>query len=91
MAEQINDLQRRSEIAELDRQWELEREQFYVTDKHGHRGLPSKGGSVVSGVVLTVFGVIWTVFAANMGGGLFALFGVVFVAFGLWTAFPSLR
>jgi len=87
MAEQIDDLQRRSQVAELDRQWDLDREQFYVTDKHGHRDLPTKSGSVVSGVILTVFGVIWTVFAANLGGGLFALFGVFFVAFGLWTAF----
>lgn len=45
---------------------------------------PGRGPSMMSGVgsvLVGVFGVIWTVIAASMGGGLFALFGVVFVIF----------
>ncbi len=43
---------------------------------------PGRGPSMMGGVMsiaIGVFGVIWTVVAAGMGGGLFALFGVVFV------------
>ena len=43
---------------------------------------PGRGPSMLGGVMsiaIGVFGVIWTIAAASMGGGLFALFGVVFV------------
>lgn len=43
---------------------------------------PGRGPSMMGGIMgiaVAVFGVIWTVMAASMGGGLFALFGVVFV------------
>ena len=43
---------------------------------------PGRGPSMMGGVVsiaIGVFGVIWTIGAASIGGGLFALFGVVFV------------
>lgn len=100
MAEQLDDLHRKTGLAELDREWEIEREQYYITGKHGHRHLPTTTGSVAGGVMITVFGVIWTVIACGMGGfafqnapgpfgligGIFPLFGVVFVAFGIWNA-----
>jgi len=34
----------------------------------------------VMGIAAAVFGVIWTLLAARTGGGLFALFGLVFIA-----------
>lgn len=101
MAEQIDDLQRRAAIAELDRQWELDREQYYVTDKDGDRHLPTEGSSIVGGIVITVFGAIWTAIACGIGGAvgshggpgiigmIFPLFGIAFVAFGIWNAFNS--
>ena len=36
-------------------------------------------GGVMS-IFVGLFGVVWTIVAAGMGGGLFALFGIVFVA-----------
>jgi hypothetical protein len=88
MADQLDDLQRRSEIAELDRLWELDREQYYVADKDGHRHLPTEGGSIVGGIVIVVIGSIWTVIAMQFNG-LFALFGIAFVVFGVWNAINS--
>lgn len=44
---------------------------------------PGRGPSMmnaISSVGAAVFGVIWTIAAASMGGGLFALFGLVFIA-----------
>ncbi|MBA3315036.1 MAG: hypothetical protein H0T47_17325 [Planctomycetaceae bacterium] len=103
MAVQLEDLQRRSEVADLDRQWDADRERFYVTGKHGHRHLPTEGGSIVGGIVITIFGVIWTMIACGIGGAafgnapgpfgligaIFPLFGIAFIAFGLWNAFQS--
>lgn len=43
---------------------------------------PGRGPSMMSGIVgicVAVFGVLWTIIAASSGGGLFALFGVIFV------------
>jgi predicted lipid-binding transport protein (Tim44 family) len=43
---------------------------------------PGRGPSMMGGfmsIAMGVFGLIWTVLAASMGGGLFALFGVVFI------------
>lgn len=50
---------------------------------------PGRGPSMLSGVMCVavgVFGVIWTAIAAGIGGGLFALFGVVFVVIAVVTA-----
>lgn len=47
---------------------------------------PGRGPSMMSGIAgifVAIFGVIWTIVAASMGGGMFALFGVVFVAFAI--------
>ena len=44
---------------------------------------PGRGPSFMSGIMslfVGCFGVVWTIAAYGMGGGLFALFGVIFVA-----------
>ena len=43
---------------------------------------PGRGPSMMSGVAsigAAIFGLIWTIAAASMGGGLFALFGLIFI------------
>lgn len=43
---------------------------------------PGRGPSMMSGIIgigVALFGVLWTILAASSGGGLFALFGVIFV------------
>lgn len=55
---------------------------------------PGRGPSMMSGVVgiaVAVFGVMWTVGAASMGGGMFALFGVVFVVIAVVNVVYSFR
>lgn len=44
---------------------------------------PGRGPSLMSGIssiLVALFGVVWTIIAASNGGGLFALFGVIFIA-----------
>lgn len=43
---------------------------------------PGRGPSMMSGVmcvVVGIFGVLWTIGAASIGGGLFSLFGILFI------------
>ena len=101
MAEQLDVLQRKTALAELDRQWESQREAYYITDKDGERSLPSTSGSIAGGVIVSVFGALWVAVACGIGGAIdqvaggpigmigsvFPLFGLAFVALGLWTAF----
>ena len=50
---------------------------------------PGRGPSMMSGVAgvaVGIFGVIWTIGAASIGGGLFALFGVVFIVIAIVNA-----
>lgn len=55
---------------------------------------PGRAPSMMSGVMsllVGVFGVIWTIVAASMGGGIFALFGVVFVVIAIVQAVYSFK
>ena len=82
-----------TEIAELDREWELERENYQVVGKYGRRYTPSKSGSFVGGIVVTGFGLFWTVMTFTITGStrlggfglsrLFPLFGIVFIVLGV--------
>ena len=50
---------------------------------------PGRGPSMMSGVMsvaVGIFGLIWTIMAASMGGGIFALFGLVFIGIAISSA-----
>jgi hypothetical protein len=89
--EQLEHLRQQNELLQLDQDWERERERYMVTGRYGRRYLPSKGMSVLGGVMITGFGILWTIFAASFPTmdhapgvfGLFPLFGVLFVLFGI--------
>jgi hypothetical protein len=100
LSRQMDDIARRQEVADIDRAWDRERENYMATgtsggthDAQGHyvggtpyRYIPTPGGSIVMGVFAAIAGVVWMVFAASIGAGAFALFGVVFIAFGIGIA-----
>ena len=89
MREQLEEIKLQNEVARLDREWELDRGRYLITGRYGNRYLPSKGMSVLGGVVIAAFGIFWTVMAASEVGGfggafaLFPLFGVLFVLAGV--------
>jgi hypothetical protein len=100
MSRQMGEIARRQKVADIDRAWEAERLQYTVTgtrggthDAQGHyvggvpyTYVPTRANSVVMGVIVAGFGIVWTVFAAGAGGGAFALFGLIFIAFGVGSA-----
>jgi hypothetical protein len=81
--EHLGEIKKQNELARLDREWAMEREQYMVHGRYGYRYLPSRGLSLISGVAICAFGLLWTVFAAGMGAPVFfPLFGVLFILFG---------
>ncbi len=95
LSERVDRLSEQGEVASLDRQWELERENYLVSDKHGGRHIPSEGGAIGGGIVITIFGCFWTAMAIGITSGApnvgpfavakfaFPAFGVLFVCAGI--------
>ena len=53
-----------------------------------------RGPSFMSGVMCVlvgIFGVVWTIAAASAGGGLFAMFGIIFIAVAVFNAFYNFK
>jgi hypothetical protein len=95
LGEQLAELRRENEVARLDREWEQERRQYLVAGRYGRSYEPTPGMSILSGVLVVGFGVLWTAMTAGlMGGpgggfGFFPLFGVVFIVVGLAVSVAS--
>ena len=66
----LQTIAQQNEVAQLDREWEIARESFMVTGKHGHRHLPTQAGSLVMGVVIGLFGLFWTAMAFGVTGAM---------------------
>ncbi len=99
-ARQIAQLQRQNAVAQLDREWEMEKEQYMVTGRYGSRSLPSEGGSLFGGLIIAGFGVFWTIFAFSITSGaasagapgiasVFPFFGILFVIVGVGSSISS--
>ena len=86
IARDVAKIKTRSEVEDLDRSWTLERSNYMVQGKHGHVSKPSKTGAIVMGVFMGGFGLFWSTIAMGMGGGVFSLFGFLFVAMAIFTS-----
>ncbi len=98
LRDQLTEMQRQQALDRLDRAWDRERERYMVTSRYGHRYRPSKGNSIAMGAGAVAFGAVWVFIIANFGGGLhgagglFPLFGALFMAVGLgMAAFSFMR
>ncbi len=47
--------------------------------------------SGVMSILAGIFGVVWTIAAASMGGGIFALFGIIFIVAAISSAVYNLK
>jgi hypothetical protein len=92
MADRLDEITRQNELARIDREWEIEREQYMRFGRYGARYRPTVAMSVTTGVIGLVGGAFWTLFTLSvvqpMGafGLFFPLFGVFFMAMGVGTA-----
>ncbi len=51
---------------------------------------PSFMGGIMS-IIVGLFGVFWTILAASAGGGMFALFGIIFIAVAVFNAIYNFK
>ena len=79
--EDIAELKRKANVAEVDRLWALERERHYVNGKHGHRSIPTQGGAIAGGVVVAFMGGFLLI--ASSASDLPPILGVLLIAIGL--------
>lgn len=83
LAENTEMLRLQNELELLDQEWQNESAGLMVRDKHGRESIPGKSSSIVGGIIILVFGLFWTI----MAGAIFppmALFGIIFILFGLF-------
>ena len=86
IVENLEVIKLQNALDQIDREWMMEREGHLVRDKEGGLREPNAGAGMVGGVVAVIFGVIWMAVASSMGAPFpFPLFGLVFVAFALFT------
>ncbi len=84
MQEHLEEIKEQHDVATLDREWAAEREGYMVTGKYGNRYIPNKGASLITGFIVTIGGMMWTILAANMGAPVFfPIFGLLCVLLGL--------
>ena len=92
LADQLAEVRHQNDLAQIDREWQIEREQYLIPDRWGRRYVPTAGLGLGGAVMGGVFGVFWTIMAFAITSGapdvgafsiakvVFPLFGVVFVA-----------
>jgi len=66
LEDSVDQLAVRNELDALDRQWDRERDDYAFRTRHGYRHFPTKAGSVGMGVLVAVFGLMWTFMASGM-------------------------
>ena len=95
-SDQLEEIKSQNELAQLDREWELEREDYMVTGRYGNRHIPKQSTSLLSGIVIVVFGIFWTSMASTITGfgapgafSFFPMFGVLFIVVGVIVSISS--
>jgi DNA-directed RNA polymerase subunit RPC12/RpoP len=85
MAQQLAELRYHAELERLDREWEQERRKYLTTDKHGKTHEPNAVGSIVMGLIVCVFGVIFMGSTLSSGAPcLFPVVGLAIIGFGIF-------
>jgi hypothetical protein len=96
LADQLAEVKYQNELARIDREWQIEREQYMVYGKNGRGQIATPGASLAGAFMMGAFGITWTVLAFSMSSGgpgdgpfrvfscVFPLFGVLFTCFGVY-------
>ena len=80
----LRQIRAQNEVARLDREWELERENYLWADRNGSRQIPSVGTSLAMMVVSVLFGVFWIAMVSSTNGPpIMAAAGVLIIVVGL--------
>jgi LSD1 subclass zinc finger protein len=85
MAEDLEAIRLQNELERIDREWQLQREQFMVRSKDGSTSVPSETGSAIGSIIAVVFGVFWLFMAVSIfkaADSILPFFGPLDVPFG---------
>jgi hypothetical protein len=69
LGEQLAETRYQNELARLDREWQMEREKYMVTTKHGRRYIPTVNSGRATAIFGGIVGVIWTIMAISITSG----------------------
>jgi hypothetical protein len=88
LADQLAEVKHQNELAQIDREWAMEREQFMVMTQYGRKMIPTPGIGIGMALIGGVFGALWTIVALSITGnapdeGPFPIFKMIFPAFGV--------
>lgn len=99
LGEHLAEVRYHNELARIDREWEIEREQYLIRSRYGTTHVPTTAMGLGVAVLGGLFGAFWTIMALSMTRGgpdegpfsiariFFPIFGVVFtlvmVGFGM--------
>lgn len=101
LEQRVDRLSTQNELAALDREWQIERENYFVSSKHRGRHLPTKSGALAGGIFGGAFALFWTAMAFTMTSAmpnfgpfglmqfLFPLFGIGFFVVIVWNSFSA--
>lgn len=90
LADQLAEVKYQNELAQIDRAWEMERQQYLIRGQHGTTHVPTAGMGIGTAIFGSVFGIFWTIMAVSITSGgpdfggfsavkaFFPLFGIVF-------------
>jgi Short C-terminal domain len=91
--EQLAEMRYQNELARIDREWQIEREQYMVADRWGRMHVPTPEGSrllgsvgrgsMIGGLMAVVVGTLWTAFAIFLTEGAPAPLRIIFPLFGV--------
>lgn len=62
----LSRLEIRQEIADLDRKWMIDRENYMISGRYGSRYVPTTWGSLFGGMSVSIFGLFWTIIASSI-------------------------
>jgi hypothetical protein len=88
LADQLAEVRYQNELAQIDREWQFERQQYLIRGQYGTAQVPTAGMGIATAIVGGVFGVFWTITAVSITGdapdfGAFAAAKVFFPLFGV--------
>ena len=85
IADDVETIKLQNELERLDREWTDDRQRYMSANKDGSYSVPSLAGSLVAIAIAVAFGIFWMAPASSMGGGVFLLFGLLFIGVGVFT------
>jgi Short C-terminal domain len=87
-----------AELERIDREWELEREKYYMVGRYGRTYKPTTGSSLFGMLLVGGFGIFWTIMAFTITqsapfplvGVVFPLFGIIFIGIAVYNGFNGM-